>query len=166
MVGTVGALVLILLVLVVILLFIVPIFGGQLDVLGIFVKSNNIQPISSECELACLDGNKNLFCFNLTSKTLRLGDGRSIKGSCEAISNIGSIGVFDGISGCSKFSCGEGVKEAVCSKGWTNYDCKKWLTADELKKVEDEKAAELKRLEKERIEKERVDAELEKWDRV
>lgn len=136
----IGSIVLFLLVLFGILYFFIPNFWDQLGVVGLLGgTSSNIQPITAECELACLDGDRDGFCFNLTSKPLRMGDSRSIKGSCEAISNVGAIDSFEGIKGCPAAACGE-VKEAVCSKGWTKYDCKTWLTEAEQRKIDAEQS--------------------------
>ena len=151
-VEAIGAFILILIVFIILLLFVFPAFGGHLDILSIVgVNSNNIQPITAECELACSDRDSDKFCVNLTSKPLRLGDGRSVKGSCEALSDLGAIGLFDGIKKCSRFSCGE-VEEAVCSKGIKKSDCKTWMTE-----------AEQKKLEAEELEEERIIEEQKRW---
>jgi hypothetical protein len=113
-------------------------WSGGLSNLDLFVGSTNIEFIESECELACkVDRNYTQVCEK--ERTLKLGGGNAVKGTCSSIGDVDTIKGYAGMPGCGFVDCREG-EEAKCYEKGKRVDCETWLSLEEKARIDAEEA--------------------------
>ena len=99
---------------------------GQIVNLGSITGEENIQPVVARCELLCFDKvEATEYCVaSQNPLPLRLGNGKTIEGSCAALSELGTLAIdgYDGISECKDITCSN-IEPAVCKDGGREVDC-------------------------------------------
>ena len=108
-----------------VLLFVIYFWSGNTfsDVINYirpYSAIDNTRYIKNFCNYYCGESNEEVFCNE--SKELNLGDGKTIKGSCAALSEVFIANLKEGISSCINIDC-DFIEPAVCYKERRRIDC-------------------------------------------
>ena len=119
---TIGTIVIIVLAIVVLVFLIFGFTTGWSNLwskIGIYGGGEeNVNDIVVACSVACTQESEYGFCNQ--GRDLSFGDGRTAKGSCEALGDVGGFEID-----CSSISCAT-VEAAVCKDGKQEVSCSIW----------------------------------------